>query len=130
MHRAGSNAEAWRARPASSCSDRPCHWGEATPQWAVRRGVFVGRTFQLRGPWIGIQSTPAHLSAMGDHAVAVHTLRPRRTLVLVTALALALHWLALSHWPLALNRPVQPTHRDLSVRTIAAAPPPPPPPPP
>src|SRR6218665_229519 len=92
-------------------------------QLAVTRTVFVGRKFHLRGPWIRIQSTPAHLSAMDDHAVAVHTLRPRRTLVLVTALVLALHWLVLSHWPLAWNRPVQPADRVLSVRSIAVAPP-------
>ncbi|ABM56767.1 conserved hypothetical protein [Verminephrobacter eiseniae EF01-2] len=50
-------------------------------------------------------------------------MRPRRTLVLVTALVLALHWLVLSHWPLAWNRPVQPADRVLSARSIAVAPP-------
>ncbi|MCW5235600.1 DUF3108 domain-containing protein [Verminephrobacter eiseniae] len=58
---------------------------------------------------------------MDNHAV--HALPPRRMLVLVTALVLALHWLVLSHWPLVWNRPVQPADRVLSARSIAVAPP-------
>lgn len=50
---------------------------------------------------------------------------PRRALVLITALVLALHWLVLSGVPLAWDSPAQPTHRVFSTRSIAATPPPP-----
>jgi hypothetical protein len=54
---------------------------------------------------------------------------PRRALVLITALVLALHWLVLSGVPLAWDSPVQPGGRVFSTRSIAAPAPPPPPPP-
>ena len=50
---------------------------------------------------------------------------PRRALVLITALVLALHWLVLHGVPLAWESPAQPTGRVFSTRSIAAPPPPP-----
>ncbi|CAN7194551.1 DUF3108 domain-containing protein [Acidovorax delafieldii] len=50
---------------------------------------------------------------------------PRRALVLVTALVLALHWLVLSGMPLAWDSPAQPSSQVFSTRSIAPAPPPP-----
>ncbi|PJI99414.1 uncharacterized protein DUF3108 [Acidovorax sp. 69] len=47
---------------------------------------------------------------------------PRRALVFITALVLALHWLVLSGVPLAWDSPAQPTGRVFSTRSIAAAP--------
>lgn len=49
---------------------------------------------------------------------------PRRALVAITALVLALHWLVLSGVPLAWDSPAQPTGQVFSTRSIAAAPPP------
>lgn len=49
---------------------------------------------------------------------------PRRALVLITALVLALHWLVLTGVPLAWDSPAQPSSRVFSTRSIAAAPPP------
>lgn len=48
---------------------------------------------------------------------------PRRALVAITALVLALHWLVLSGVPLAWDSPAQPTGQVFSTRSIAAAPP-------
>ncbi len=50
---------------------------------------------------------------------------PRRALVLITALVLALHWLVLSGVPLAWDSPAQPSRQVFSTRSIAPAPPPP-----
>ncbi|PVY91531.1 uncharacterized protein DUF3108 [Acidovorax sp. 99] len=50
---------------------------------------------------------------------------PRRALVLITALVLALHWLVLSGMPLAWDSPAQPSSQVFSTRSIAPAPPPP-----
>ena len=50
---------------------------------------------------------------------------PRRALVLITALVLALHWLVLSGVPLAWDSPAQPSSQVFSTRSIAPAPPPP-----
>ena len=50
---------------------------------------------------------------------------PRRALVLITVLVLALHWLVLSGVPLAWDSPVQPSLQVFSTRSIAPAPPPP-----
>ena len=50
---------------------------------------------------------------------------PRRALVFITALVLALHWLVLSGVPLAWDSPVQPSLQVFSTRSIAPAPPPP-----
>ncbi|WP_298213762.1 DUF3108 domain-containing protein [Acidovorax sp.] len=56
---------------------------------------------------------------------------PRSALVLITALVLALHWLALRAVPLAWDSPSQPeSGRVFSTRSVAAPPPPPPAPPP
>ena len=52
---------------------------------------------------------------------------PRRALILITALVLALHWLVLHGVPLAWESPAQPLGRVFSTRSIAAPPPPPPP---
>lgn len=49
---------------------------------------------------------------------------PRRALVAITALVLALHWLVLSGVPLAWDGPAQPTGQVFSTRSIAAATPP------
>jgi len=51
---------------------------------------------------------------------------PRRALLLITALVLALHWLVLHGVPLAWESPAQPMGRVFSTRSIAAPPPPPP----
>ncbi len=51
---------------------------------------------------------------------------PRRALLILTALVLALHWLLLSGVPLAWDSPAAPTGQAFSTRTIAAAPAPPP----
>ena len=51
---------------------------------------------------------------------------PRRALILITALVLALHWLVLHGVPLAWESPAQPAGRVFSTRSIAAPPPPPP----
>lgn len=48
---------------------------------------------------------------------------PRRALVAITALVLALHWLVLSGVPLAWDSPAQPTGQVFSTRSIAAPPP-------
>ena len=48
---------------------------------------------------------------------------PRRALVAITALVLALHWLVLSGVPLAWDSPAQPTGQLFSTRSIAAPPP-------
>ena len=48
---------------------------------------------------------------------------PRRTLVAITALVLALHWLVLSGVPLAWDSPAQPTGQVFSTRSVAAPPP-------
>ena len=48
---------------------------------------------------------------------------PRRALILITALVLALHWLVLHGVPLAWESPAQPTGRVFSTRSIAAPPP-------
>lgn len=54
---------------------------------------------------------------------------PRSALVLITALVLALHWLALRAVPLAWDNPAQPeTGQVFSTRSVAPPPPPPPPP--
>ena len=50
---------------------------------------------------------------------------PRRALVFITALVLALHWLVLSGVPLAWDSPAQPSRQVFSTRSIAPAPPPP-----
>ncbi|WP_395457763.1 DUF3108 domain-containing protein [Acidovorax delafieldii] len=50
---------------------------------------------------------------------------PRRALVFITALVLALHWLVLSGMPLAWDSPAQPSSQVFSTRSIAPAPPPP-----
>ncbi|MGQ0728386.1 DUF3108 domain-containing protein [Acidovorax sp.] len=50
---------------------------------------------------------------------------PRRALVFITALVLALHWLVLSGVPLAWDSPAQPSSQVFSTRSIAPAPPPP-----
>ena len=50
---------------------------------------------------------------------------PRRALVFITALVLALHWLVLSGVPLAWDSPTQPSRQVFSTRSIAPAPPPP-----
>jgi len=50
---------------------------------------------------------------------------PRRALILITALVLALHWLVLHGVPLAWESPAQPTGRVFSTRSIAVPPPPP-----
>ena len=50
---------------------------------------------------------------------------PRRALVFITALVLALHWLVLSGVPLAWDSPAQPSRQVFSTRSIALAPPPP-----
>lgn len=47
---------------------------------------------------------------------------PRRALVAITALVLALHWLVLSGVPLAWDSPAQPTGQVFSTRSITAAP--------
>ena len=47
---------------------------------------------------------------------------PRRTLVLITAAVLLLHWLVLGSVPLAWNQPPPATDRVFSTRSIAAAP--------
>ena len=47
---------------------------------------------------------------------------PRRTLVLITAAVLLLHWLVLGSVPLAWNQPLPATDRVFSTRSIAAAP--------
>ncbi len=49
---------------------------------------------------------------------------PRRALVFITALVLALHWLVLSGVPLAWDSPAQPSRQVFSTRSIAPAPPP------
>lgn len=49
---------------------------------------------------------------------------PRRALVFITALVLALHWLVLSGVPLAWDSPAQPPRQVFSTRSIAPAPPP------
>jgi len=49
---------------------------------------------------------------------------PRRALVFITALVLALHWLVLSGVPLAWDSPAQPSSQVFSTRSIAPAPPP------
>ena len=48
---------------------------------------------------------------------------PRRALVAITVLVLALHWLVLSGVPLAWDSPAQPTGQVFSTRSIAAPPP-------
>ena len=48
---------------------------------------------------------------------------PRRALVAITALVLALHWLVLSGVPLAWDSPAQPTGQVFSTRSVAAPPP-------
>lgn len=48
---------------------------------------------------------------------------PRRALVAITALVLALHWLVLSGVPLAWDSPAQPAGQAFSTRSIAAPPP-------
>ena len=48
---------------------------------------------------------------------------PRRALVAITVLVLALHWLVLSGVPLAWDSPAQPTGQLFSTRSIAAPPP-------
>ncbi|OYD50497.1 DUF3108 domain-containing protein [Acidovorax kalamii] len=48
---------------------------------------------------------------------------PRRALVAITALVLALHWLVLTGVPLAWDSPAQPTGQVFSTRSIAAPPP-------
>ena len=48
---------------------------------------------------------------------------PRRALVFITALVLALHWLVLSGVPLAWDSPAQPSRQVFSTRSIAPAPP-------
>lgn len=48
---------------------------------------------------------------------------PRRALVAITALVLALHWLVLSGVPLAWDSPAQPAGQVFSTRSIAAPPP-------
>ena len=48
---------------------------------------------------------------------------PRRALLAITALVLALHWLVLSGVPLSWDSPAQPTGRAFSTRSIAAQPP-------
>ena len=48
---------------------------------------------------------------------------PRRSLVAITALVLALHWLVLSGVPLAWDSPAQPTGQVFSTRSVAAPPP-------
>ena len=50
---------------------------------------------------------------------------PRRALVFITALVLALHWLVLSGVPLAWDSPAQASRQVFSTRSIAPAPPPP-----
>ena len=50
---------------------------------------------------------------------------PRRALVFITALVLALHWLVLSGVPLAWDSPRSPVGKVFSTRSIAPAPPPP-----
>ncbi|MDR6765518.1 hypothetical protein J2W88_000776 [Acidovorax delafieldii] len=50
---------------------------------------------------------------------------PRRALVFITALVLALHWLVLSGVPLAWDSPAQPSRQVFSTRSIAPSPPPP-----
>lgn len=52
---------------------------------------------------------------------------PRRALLVLTALVLALHWLLLQGVPLVWDSPAAPTGQAFSTRTIAAAPAPPPP---
>ena len=49
---------------------------------------------------------------------------PRRALVFITAVVLALHWLVLSGVPLAWDSPAQPPRQVFSTRSIAPAPPP------
>ena len=44
---------------------------------------------------------------------------PRRALVFITALVLALHWLVLSGVPLAWDSPAQPSSQVFSTRSIA-----------
>ena len=44
---------------------------------------------------------------------------PRRALVFITALVLALHWLVLSGVPLAWDSPAQPSRQVFSTRSIA-----------
>lgn len=46
---------------------------------------------------------------------------PRRALVFITALVLALHWLVLSGVPLAWDNPAQPSRQVFSTRSIAPA---------
>ena len=48
---------------------------------------------------------------------------PRRALVFITALVLALHWLVLSGVPRAWDSPAQPSRQVFSTRSIAPAPP-------
>ncbi len=55
---------------------------------------------------------------------------PRRALLALTALVLALHWLLLQGVPLVWDSPAAPTGQAFSTRTIAAAPAPVPAPPP
>ena len=49
---------------------------------------------------------------------------PRRTLLALTALVLALHWLVLHGIPLAWEGPTTPAGRVFSTRSVAAPPPP------